>query len=248
MQFRDRVAVVTGAANGIGRDIAAAFAREGARVAAVDIDQAGLARLSAELGGDDKLALAADVTKADEIGRAVDAVLARWGRIDILVNNAGGFTEFKKTEDIAEAEWDRILRFNLTSVFLCTKAVLPAMKRQKYGRIVNLSSWVGRGGAVTVTSHYVAAKAGIVGFTRHVAREAGPDGITVNAVAPGIIATERFLSMRSAAEIATMVEAIPGRRLGETSDVAGTVLFLASEAGSYLTGAVLDVNGGALMA
>ena len=117
--------------------------------------------------------------------------------MDALVNNAGGFAVIRDTEDIAEAEWDAILASNLTSVFLFSKAVLPIMKRQRYGRIVNLASVVGRAGAVRVTSHYAAAKAGVIGFTRHLALEVGADGITVNAVAPGTTATERVLKART---------------------------------------------------
>jgi 3-oxoacyl-[acyl-carrier protein] reductase len=119
------------------------------------------------------MALRTDVTSPAEIGRAVEAVLGRWGRIDILVNNAGGFAVLRLSEEIGEDEWQAILASNLTSVFLCSKAVLPVMKRQRYGRIVNLASVVGRGGAVRVTSHYAAAKAGVIGFTRHLALEVG---------------------------------------------------------------------------
>ncbi len=246
MRFLDHAVIVTGAAQGIGREIACAFVREGARVAALDIDQGGLDSLAAEMGGDKIMPLVADVTKSADVTRAVGSVLARWQRVDILVNNAGGFKELRRTEDIPEDEWDFILRFNLSSVFLLSKAVLPTMKQQRHGRIVNVSSFV-RGGVVTVTSHYAAAKAGILGFTRHLAREAGPDGITVNAVAPGVVSTERYRSIRSPTEIARTVETIPARRLGETGDVAGSVLFLASADAAYITGATLDVNGGFLM-
>jgi 3-oxoacyl-[acyl-carrier protein] reductase len=246
MRFPDRTVIVTGAAQGIGRETALAFAREGARVAALDVDQAGLESLAREIGGDKVMALTADVTKSADVARAVEAVLGRWSRVDVLVNNAGGFKQLRRTDDIPEEEWDYILRFNLTSVFLCSKAVLPSMRQQRRGRIVNVSSFV-RGGVVTVTSHYAAAKAGILGFTRHLAREAGPDGITVNAVAPGVVSTARYRQIRSPAEIARTVETIPARRLGETGDIAACVLFLASDEAAYVTGAVLDVNGGFLM-
>src|SRR5215831_11262138 len=164
MRLRGKVAIVTGAAKGIGADV---------------------------------LALRADVTRSADIDRALAAVVARWDRIDILVNNAGGFAVIRATEEIAEEEWHAILASNLTSVFLCSKAVLTIMKRQRYGRIVNLASVVGRAGAVRVTSHYAAAKAGVIGFTRHLALEVGADGITVNAVAPGTTATERVLRART---------------------------------------------------
>lgn len=246
MRFQGQVVIVTGAANGIGREVACAFVREGAYVAALDVDQSGLQSLVADTGGDALMAIVADVTRSEELTRAVDNVLSRWKRVDVLVNNAGGFQALRNTEDIPEDEWDWILRFNLTSTFLLTKAVLPTMRQQRYGRIVNVSSFV-RGGVVTVTSHYAAAKAGVIGFTRHLAREVGPDGITVNAVAPGVVSTERYRAIRSPAEIARTVETIPARRLGESTDVASSVLFLASADAGYVTGATLDVNGGFLM-
>jgi len=173
MRFEGHVVLVTGAAKGIGLRIARAFAREGARVAALDIDAPGADALARELvaEGREALALKADVTAAPEVRQAVDAVLGRWGRIDVLVNNAGGFSVIRRTEDIPDDEWEAIFRFNVTSAFLCAKAVLPQMKRQRSGAIVNLSSVAGRAGAVTVTSHYAAAKAALLGFTRHLARE-----------------------------------------------------------------------------
>jgi NAD(P)-dependent dehydrogenase (short-subunit alcohol dehydrogenase family) len=248
MRFQDRVVIVTGAARGIGLRIARAFTQEGARLAALDVDAPGLDALAREVGaGGDVLALKTDVTVDAEVRQAAQAVLERWSRIDILVNNAGGFPVIKPTEAIEDEEWDSIVRFNLTSAFLCARAVLPAMKQRRYGRIVNLSSIVGRGGAVTVSSHYAAAKAGVLGFTRHLAREVGPDGITVNAVAPGSVATERFNSLRTPEQVRRMTEAIPLGRVAEPEEIAEAVLFLASDAARYVTGATLDVNGGLVM-
>jgi NAD(P)-dependent dehydrogenase (short-subunit alcohol dehydrogenase family) len=246
MRFRDKVVIVTGAAKGIGLRIARAFAGEGARVAALDIDTPGVEAVAKELGGQ-TVGLTVDVTSAPAVRAAVEAIVARWGRIDVLVNNAGGFARIRRTEDIPDDEWEAIFRLNVTSAFLCTKAVLPVMKRQRAGAIVNLASIVGRGSAVTVTSHYAAAKAAILGFTRHVAREVGPDGITVNAVAPGTVATERFKALRAPEEVARLAEQIPLRRVAEPEEIAGCVLFLASDAARYVTGAALDVNGGLLM-
>ena len=249
MRFEGHVVLVTGAAKGIGLRIARAFAREGARVAALDIDAPGADALARELvaQGREALALKADVTAAPEVRQAVDAVLGRWGRIDVLVNNAGGFSVIRRTEDIPDDEWEAIFRFNVTSAFLCAKAVLPQMKRQRSGAIVNLSSVAGRAGAVTVTSHYAAAKAALLGFTRHLAREVARDGIRVNAVAPGTVATERFRALRSPEETRRMAESVPLGRVAEPEEIAEVVLFLASDAARYVTGATLDVNGGLVM-
>ena len=250
MRLEGKVVIVTGAAKGIGAAIAEACARERARVAAWDLDGPGAEAVAAALRGSgaEALALPCDVTRTADITRALDAVLARWGRVDALVNNAGGFAVIRATEDIPEAEWDAIVASNLTSVFLCVKAVLPVMKRQRYGRIVNLASVVGRGGAVRVTSHYAAAKAGVIGLTRHLALEVGADGITVNAVAPGTTATERVLKARTPEETRRVAEAIPVRRLGQPGEIADAVVFLASDAAAFINGATLDVNGGQVMA
>ena len=250
MQLQGKIAIITGAAKGIGAAIAEAFAREGARLALLDLEGAGAEALAETLraGGADALALSADVTRSADISRALDAVLARWGRVDALVNNAGGFAVIRATEEIPEEEWHAIMASNLTSVFLCSQAVLPIMKSQRYGRIVNLASVVARGGAVRVTSHYAAAKAGVIGFTRHLALEVGGDGITVNAVAPGTTATERVLSARTPEETRRVAEAIPVRRLGEPWEIAEAVVFLASDAAAFINGATLDVNGGQVMA
>jgi 3-oxoacyl-[acyl-carrier protein] reductase len=243
------VVIVTGAAKGIGAAVARAFARERARLTLLDVDAPALDSLVKELAGQgvDAQAVRCDVMVAAEVTRAVEGVLARWGRIDVLVNNAGGFSVIRRTEEIPDEEWDRILRFNLTSVFVCSKAVLPTMKRQHAGRIVNMSSVAGRAGAVTVASHYAAAKAGILGFTRHLAREVAAEGITVNAVAPGTVATERWKALRTPEESRRLADGVPARRVCDPSEIAECVLFLASDAAGYMTGATLDVNGGLVM-
>lgn len=249
MRFQGRVALVTGAAKGIGLRIGRAFGREGARVAALDIDASGVETLARELTaqGCEALAVGADVTAADEVRRAVETVEGRWGRIDVLVNNAGGFSVIRQTEDIPEDEWEAVFRLNVTSAFLCSKAVLPIMKRQRSGTIVNLSSMAGRAGAVTVASHYAAAKAALLGLTRHVAREVARDGITVNAVAPGTVATERFKALRSPEETLRLAESVPLGRVADPEEIAEVVLFLASDAAGYITGATIDINGGLVM-
>ncbi|MET0850447.1 MAG: SDR family NAD(P)-dependent oxidoreductase, partial [Candidatus Rokuibacteriota bacterium] len=178
MRLKDKVAIVTGGAKGIGAAIAEAFAREGARVAVVDLDLSGAEGVVKNLVGQgaDAVAVRADATRSADAGAAVELVTKRWGRVDVLVNNAGGFAAFRDTEDIPEEEWHAILASNLTSVFIFSKAVVPLMKRQGGGRIVNLASVVARGAAVRVTSHYAAAKAGVIGFTRHLALEVAPHG------------------------------------------------------------------------
>jgi NAD(P)-dependent dehydrogenase (short-subunit alcohol dehydrogenase family) len=250
MRLKDKVAIVTGGAKGIGAAIAEAFAREGARVAVVDLDLSGAEGVVKNLVGQgaDAVAVRADATRGADAGAAVELVTKRWGRVDVLVNNAGGFAAFRDTEDIPEEEWHAILASNLTSVFIFSKAVVPLMKQQGGGRIVNLASVVARGAAVRVTSHYAAAKAGVIGFTRHLALEVAPHGITVNAVAPGTTATDRVLRARTPEDTRRVAEAIPARRLGEPREIADAVLFLASDEAAFVTGATLDVNGGQAMA
>lgn len=250
MRFEGRVVIVTGAAKGIGAVTAQAFGREGARVAALDIDGAGVDRVAADLlaQGRDALGLKSDATSASDVRAAVETVIARWGRVDVLVNNAGGFAVMRTLEDTSQAEWEAVLASNLTSAFLVCKAVLPAMKRQRAGRIVNLASVVARGGAVRVPAHYAAAKAGVIALTRMLALEVADLGITVNAVAPGTTATDRVLAARTPDDTARVAAAIPLRRLGQPAEIAESILFLASDAASFITGAVLDVNGGQEMA
>ena len=250
MRFEGRVVVLTGAAKGIGAVTAEAFASERARVAALDIDGAGVDRVVAAVTarGGEIVGMKTDVTSSSAIQSTLDAVVARWGRVDVLVNNAGGFAAMRALEDTPESEWDAIVRSNLTSAFLVSKAVLPLMKRQRAGRIVNLASVVARGGAVRVPAHYAAAKAGVVALTRMLALEVAEHGITVNAVAPGTTATERVLAARTPEETARVAAAIPLRRLGQPDEIAQAILFLASEAAAFITGAVLDVNGGQEMA
>jgi len=249
MRFRDQVVVVTGAAIGIGATMAGMFAREGARVAVLDIDVARLDEVVRGLAaaGAEALAQRCDVTSPADVGRTVDIIVGRWGRLDVLVNNAGGFYKIASIEEIDHDEWEAILRLNLTSVFICSKAVVPIMKRQGRGRIVNMASIAGRTGNIPTAAHYAAAKAGIIGLTRQLAREVAAHGVLVNAVAPGTTATPRVLAARPPEATRALAAAMPIGRLAEPTDIAEVVLFLASDAARFVTGATLDVNGGQAM-
>jgi NAD(P)-dependent dehydrogenase (short-subunit alcohol dehydrogenase family) len=240
-----RVALVTGAARGLGRAAAERLLADGARVAVnVRRPEQGEA-LVRDLGGD-LLVLLGDVSVAGDIEAFVAAILERFGRLDILVNNAAAAysTRFEK---ITEEEWRRALDVNLTAPFLCTQAVVPAMKAQGYGRVINLSSTAGKSVSTLGGAHYTASKAGLLGLTRAAAKELGPFGITVNAVCPGLIDTELTREHASGDELAAHARSFPIPRLGTAAEVADLIAFLASEAAGYITGASLDINGGDLM-
>jgi len=249
---KDRVAVVTGAANGLGREIAQLLALEGAHVVLGDTDAAGLERVSRLIGaaGAAPVAVAGDLTEEGPAQRLIDAAVERFGRLDILVNNVGGSRNAKVWEMTA-ADWDFVLRLNLRSTFLCTRAAVPHMMKRKYGRIVCMSSGAREGTPWTAYyqggSAYSAAKAGVHGFVRDVALELAEHGINVNAVAPGPIDTERFgpgLRRMNETVDYSPERMTPLRRLGQPIEVAHAVLFLASEEASYTTGHTLSVAGG----
>jgi NAD(P)-dependent dehydrogenase (short-subunit alcohol dehydrogenase family) len=249
---RDRAAVVTGAANGLGREIAHLLAREGAHVVLGDVDAGGLERAAAAIGaaGGTALAVAGDLTEEAPAQGLIDACLERFGRVEILINVVGGSRNAKIWELPAE-DWDFVLRLNLRPTFLCTRAAVPAMMRQRYGRIVCMSSGAREGTPWTAYYHggsaYSAAKAGVHGFVRDVALELAEHGINVNAVAPGPIDTERFgPGLRRLNETVDYSpnRMTPLRRLGLPAEVAHAVLFLASEEASYITGHTLAVTGG----
>ena len=244
-----KAAIVTGAGGGIGEAVARTFAREGARVTVADIQEDPVRGVAAAIQreGGKAVALRADVTRAADVEAMVKAALDAFGQVDILVNNVGGYSVLRTTWEIEESEWDFIVALNLKSAFLCCKAVIPHMLARGYGRIVNLSSIVGRSAPTLSAAHYSAAKAGVRGLTWHLARELAPHGITVNAVAPWITLTERLKKLRSPEVDAALKAQTPIGRFAEPQEIADAILFLASDASAYMTGATLDVNGGMLM-
>jgi len=246
--LRDRVALVTGGSRGIGRAVAVRLAQGGARVALNYRDNHDAAQdVLGELkgGGAHAMAVAGDVGQAEDVARVVNAVSQAFGRIDILVNNAG-ITRDNLLLRMTEEEWDIVLDTNLKSTFLVTRAVLRGMLRQRSGRIVNITSISGVIGNPG-QANYAASKAGMIGFTRSVAREVASRGITINAVAPGFIETDIWATTSEQARKA-MLELIPLGASGKPEDVAEAVAYLASDAARYVTGQVLHVDGGIAMA
>jgi NAD(P)-dependent dehydrogenase (short-subunit alcohol dehydrogenase family) len=248
MLLRDRVAIITGGAgvNGLGFATARMMAAHGAQVAILDLASANPAGAAAELGPQ-HLGIAADVTNKEQCEAAARAVLERYGCIDILFNNAG-ITQPRKTLDISAADYDAVLDVSLRGTLLMSQAVLPAMQRQQRGSIVCTSSVSAqRGGGILGGPHYSAAKAGVLGLARAMAREFGPDGIRVNAITPGLIATDIIKGKLTEDSKSAIAEQVPLARLGKADDIAGAVVFLASDLSSYCTGITLDVNGGMLI-
>ena len=248
MLLKDKVAVITGGAgrNGLGFATARMMAAQGARVAVLDLARAEPDAAAAMLGAG-HLGLVADVTDKASCDAAVAAVLQAFGRIDVLVNNAG-ITQPVKTLEISGADYDRILDVSLRGTLYMSQAVLPAMRQQKGGSIVCISSVSAqRGGGILGGPHYSAAKAGVLGLARAMAREFGAEGIRVNSITPGLIGTDIIKGKLDEARKAEIAETIPLARLGRADDVAGACVFLASELSAYCTGITLDVNGGMLI-
>ena len=243
----DRVAIVTGAGQGMGRAVAMRLSAEGARVVANDVNEEAAARTAKGIqeAGGEAIAVAGDVTSSGDVANIVDAALDRYGRIDILVNNAGVLRP-TKVIDIEEDEWDWVIAVNLKGTYLCSRAVLPAMRKGGWGRIVNFSSTAGKSTSTVGGAHYTAAKAGVLGFTRHLARETAGYGVTVNAVCPGLIDTEMVRGTIPDEKARAYADSFPIQRMGEPSEVAELVAFLASDRAAYITGASLDINGGDL--
>ena len=247
MNLKDRVAFITGGARGIGKAIGSAFVREGAKVCLVDIDKGTLETAKNEIrkNREEILALPCDITKSADVKTAMTQVQKTWGRIDILVNNAG-IIRRGTIETVTEEDWDRVIEVNLKGTFNCCKAVAGIMKPQGYGKIVNVSSIAGKMGDITSAPGYGPSKAGVDALTKTLARQLAPFGITVNGVSPHAIETE-MSAQWSEQRRKEIIASIPLGRLGKPEDVAEAVLFLASDRASFITGEILDVNGGALM-
>jgi len=244
--LQGRIALVTGASQGIGRACALELARAGATLAVSDINEVKLADVAAEIVaiGGQAAPFRLDVSSEESIEAGAKAVLERFGKVEILVNNAG-ITRDGLMMRMKRTDWDLVLDINLTGAFLLTQALLSPMLKNRWGRIVNMASVVGRAGQAGQVN-YAASKAGLIGLTRSLAREVASRGITVNAVAPGFIETP-MTAVLTEQQSALMLAQIPLGRRGTAEDIAQAVKFLASDAASYITGHVLDVNGGMFM-
>lgn len=245
MRLKDKVALITGAGQGIGRTTALAFAREGARVAVADINMGAAQAVAAEIERADgqAKALFLDVARAESVEVAIRAAHEWGGRLDVLVNNAG-ITRDARMQKMSEEQFDTVIDVNLKGVWLCAKAAAPLMSAQGGGVILNAASVVGLYGNFGQTN-YVAAKSGVIGMTKTWARELGPSGVRVNAVAPGFIQTDMIASVPEKV-LDAVQERTPLRRLGRAEDIANAYLFLASDEASFITGIVLSVDGGLL--
>lgn len=243
---KDKVAVITGASRGIGRSIALALAEAGAKIVAVDLDPVATDAIVAELKekGTEAIAVIGNVTVTEDTEKMIDAALAAFGRVDILVNNAG-ITRDGLLMRMKDEDWDAVMTVNLKGAFLCSRAAAKVMTKQRYGRIINIASVVGQMGNAG-QANYCASKAGLIGLTKSNARELAKRNVTVNAVAPGFIATAMTDALPEKVRDELTAQ-IPLARLGSADDIANAVVFLSLEKSSYITGQVIAVNGGMYM-
>jgi len=246
--YQNKVAIVTGAGRGLGKAIAIALARRGTHVVVADINWDNAQKVADEIrdSGSQAVAVKTDVTDQGQVENMVAICLKTFGRIDILVNNAG-ITAPTPLVEITLEEWERMMAVNLRSVFLCSKAVFPTMTSQRSGKIINIASVAGkRGGGILGTSCYAASKGGVIAFTKAIAREGAPYGINVNAIAPGLSDTDMTKDI-SPEKREALLNMVPLRRAGKPEDVAAAACFLASDEADFITGEIMDVDGGLMM-
>ena len=248
-QPKDRVVLVTGAGRGIGVRVAHRFARDGGRLVVVDFltERAEAVARDIAAAGGTAMAVACDVSSAAAVEAMAAAAMARFGRIDVLVNCAGGYRPPQMAHETLEETWDLVIDSNLKGTFLCCKAVLPHMMAQGSGRIVNFASNAARSVATGLGPEYTAAKAGVLGLTRHIAKQYAPHGILVNAIAPGPTNVERLREGNTQEYLDHHAGMIPLGRLAEADEHAEVVFFIASDGASFMTGATIDNNGGLIM-
>ena len=244
-EFAGRVVLVTGASRGLGRATAKEFLARGASVAVNARTTERAATVASELG-DRAFGVAGDLTDAEDARGIVRRTTEHFGRLDVLVNNAA-IAYSTRIPEIAEREWRETLDVNLTAPFFCLQAAIAPMTEQKFGRIINVSSTAGRSVSTLAGAHYTASKAGLIGLTRHAARELGPLGITVNAICPGLFDTELSRANATDERLETLRRNFPVQRLGRPEEVAALICFVASDMAGYINGAALDINGGSLM-
>ena len=245
MRLKDKVVVITGAARGLAAKTSRLVASEGGKIVGGDRDIDGLRRVieSINQAGGVATAVKVDVTSKKDMIALMDAAIKQHGRIDVIVNAAGGYFHYKGMIETTEDEWQSVIDSNLKSTFLGCQAALPHMVRQKYGRIVNISSLAARTYSYFLGAHYSAAKAGVLGLTRHIAYEYGPQGICANAVLPTAFRGERLSEIMSPEQEKDLIGKIPLRRLPEAEDIAPVIVFLASDDARFISGASIDVNG-----
>ena len=247
-EFAGKVAIVTGAGQGMGRAVATRLATGGASLVVNDVNAEAAEQAAAEIRSDgyEALALSGDVASGQDVNQLIKLAVHHYSNVHILINNAGVLRP-TPVINIEEAEWDLVMNVNLKGTYLCSRAVLPVMQQTGWGRIVNFSSTAGKNVSTVGGAHYTSAKAGVLGFTRHLAKEVAQHGITVNAVCPGLIDTEMVRATISDKQTKAYAQSFPIARLGSPDEVAELVAFLTSDRAAYITGASLDINGGDLM-